>query len=410
MRLLLVEDKDSFRRLLAQALADSPWEVHAFGDPADALRALGESSFEVMVTDLRLPSLSGLELIQRAKRLQPALRVVLMSAFGEPKDIVEAMRLGADDFLPKPFVLDVFLALLERLRALAGAPPPDPAEPWIARSPALRALDEGLAAAADLDTPVLFLGERAAGRSRAARRLHSLRTPRGPFLTLAASELGPAGPEERVLRLLAGGSLLLTGLESLAPAAASALPGAMDSPAGRSLRWLATAARLEDVAVPVAVRFAALPSRLPPLGGRRGDPAPPFRATLRAAARREGRLEPKVDRAAEKELALRAWSGNLRELQTCAEASLDASQGPVLRRLPADLSGGPALRLPWPEPGEYEAMLRAAGRAAAPALLERCLRTHAWDLNRAAEALGLTPRILAARLREHGVSLEDRDP
>jgi DNA-binding NtrC family response regulator len=363
-----------------------------------------------MVTDLRLPSMNGLELIQRAKRLQPALRVVLMSAFGEPKDIVEAMRLGADDFLPKPFDLDVFLALLERLRALAGAPPPDPAEPWIVRSPALRALDEGLAAAADLDTPVLFLGERAVGRSRAARRLHSLRTPKGPFLTLAASELGPAGPEERVLRLLAGGSLLLTGLEGLAPAAAAALPGAMDSPAGRSLRWLATAGRVEELAAPVAVRFAALTFRLPSLRERPEDLAPLFTAMLRAAARREGRLEPKVDRAVEKELGVRAWPGNLRELQACAEASLEACQGPVLRRLPADLSGGPALRLPWPEPGEYEAMLRAAGRAAAPALLERCLRAHAWNLNRAAESLGLTPRILAARLREHGVSLEDRDP
>jgi DNA-binding NtrC family response regulator len=354
--------------------------------------------------------MNGLELIQRAKRLQPALRVVLMSAFGEPKDIVEAMRLGADDFLPKPFDLDVFLALLERLRALAGAPPPDPAEPWIARSPALRALDEALGAAADLDAPVLFLGERASGRSRAARRLHSLRTPKGPFRSLAASELGPAGPEERVLRLLAGGSLLLTGLEGLSPVAASALPGAMESPAGRGLRWLATAGRAEDLPASVAVRFAALTFRLPPLRERAEDLAPLFTAMLRATAGREGRLEPRLDRAAEKELARRAWPGNLRELQACAEASLDACQGPVLRRLTADLSGGPALRLPWPEPGEYEAMLRAAGRAAAPALLERCLRAHAWDLNSAAESLGLTPRILAARLREHGVSLEDRDP
>ena len=138
MRLLLVEDKDSFRRLLVQALADSPWTVEALADPAEALRALAAASHDVMVTDLRLPSMSGLELIRQAKRLQPALRVVLMSAFGEPKDIVEAMRLGADDFLPKPFDLDVFLALLDRLRALVGAPP-QPVPDGVVAHPGLRA-------------------------------------------------------------------------------------------------------------------------------------------------------------------------------------------------------------------------------------------------------------------------------
>jgi len=100
------------------ALADSAWAVRAVPDPQEALRALAEQPFHVLVTDLRLPGMSGLELIRRARLAQPSLRVVLMSAFGEPKDIVEAMRLGADDFLPKPFDLDAFLALLDRLRAL----------------------------------------------------------------------------------------------------------------------------------------------------------------------------------------------------------------------------------------------------------------------------------------------------
>ena len=136
MDLLLVEDKDSFRRLLTQALEGSAWSVRAVADPRGALQALEAGPFHVMVTDLRLPGMSGLELIRRARQLQPGLRVVLMSAFGEPRDIVEAMRLGADDFLPKPFDLDAFLALLDRLRALVGAPPPDPAEPWVAHSPA----------------------------------------------------------------------------------------------------------------------------------------------------------------------------------------------------------------------------------------------------------------------------------
>src|SRR5690349_4107179 len=136
MDLLLVEDKDSFRDLLVKALAGTDWSVDAVADPQEALERLEARAFPVMVTDLRLPGLSG-----RAKRVRPELRAVLMSAFGEPKDIVEAMKLGTDDFLPKPFDLDAFLALLERLRALAGAPPPPGDEPWIASSPAMRALE-----------------------------------------------------------------------------------------------------------------------------------------------------------------------------------------------------------------------------------------------------------------------------
>ena len=197
MRLLLVEDKDSFRRLLVQALAppqdrsDAPldalaaaasgaWEVTAVGDPASALQALDAAPYGILVTDLRLPGMSGLELLKAAKRRHPALRAVLMSAFGEPRDIVEAMRWGADDFLPKPFDLDRFAAVLERLRALAEAPPPDPREPWVVHSPAMRALDQALAKAADTAFPVLFHGEPGAGKARAARRLHVLRHPRRP--------------------------------------------------------------------------------------------------------------------------------------------------------------------------------------------------------------------------------------
>lgn len=410
MRLLLVEDKDSFRRLLVQALADSPWSVAAFADPADALHSLASTSYDVMVTDLRLPTLSGLELIRQAKRLQPALRVVLMSAFGEPKDIVEAMRLGADDFLPKPFDLDVFLALLDRLRALVGAPPPDPAEPWVARSPAMRSLQEGLESAADLPAPALFLGEPSSGRARAGRRLHTLRTPKGPFVRIPAAELGPEGPDARALRLAEGGSLLVTGLEGLAGPAATALAEAMEATEDRDLRWMATGPAERDLPAAVAGRFGALVFRCPPLRDRPEDVAALFTAFLAGAARSEGRLEPRLDRAAERELASRPWPGNLRELQACALEALARAEGGWIRRLPAVAPVVPKLSLPWPEPGDLEEMMRAVGRAAVPDLLRRALEAHGGDLGRAAAALGVTARVLGSRLREHGISLEDRGP
>lgn len=410
MDLLLVEDKDSFRRLLTRALEGSAWTVRAVADPQEALRALEAAPAHVLVTDLRLPGMSGLELIRRARQLQPGLRVVLMSAFGEPRDIVEAMRLGADDFLPKPFDLDAFLALLDRLRALVGAPPPDPAEPWLAHGAPMQALDGALGRAAATALPVLFRGGRGTGKGRCARRLHTLRHPAAPFLSLAAATLGPEGPDPRTLQLLQGGSLYLAGLEHLSPEAAGPLARAMDSPAGAGLRWMAGLDEEAPLPPELAQRLGSLELKVPPLRERREDLLILAKLFLERAARREGRPAPWLERAAERQLLEHAWPGNLRELEVLAGRTILVSEGPAIRAFPdLGLDGAGPLRLPWPGPGTLEAMLKAAIRSVEAQLLQKALAEAAGDLPRTAEVLGLTVRSLAQRLRDHGIPLDDRD-
>ena len=410
MDLLLVEDKDSFRRLLSQALEGTVWKVKAVADPQEALGAMEAQSFHVLVTDLRLPGMNGLELIRRARRLNPRLRVVLMSAFGEPSDIVEAMRLGADDFLPKPFDLDTFLALLDRLRALVGAPPPDPAEAWVAHSPAMQALEAALRQAAASPLSVLFRGERGSGRERCARRLHVLRHPAAPYLSLPAATLGPEGPDPRTLQLLEGGSLFVPGLEHLSQAAVLPLARAMDSGAGSRLAWMGSVDP-EGVLPPVlAERLGSLELPVPPLRERREDLLALTRQLLEVAARRESRPAPWLDRGAERQLLEHAWPGNVRELEVLLGRTLLFSEGHAIRTF-ADLGLGQAapLCLPWPETGSLDGMLRVVVRSAEAKLLRQALTEAAGDLPRAAEALALTVRTLAQRLRDHGIPLEDRD-
>lgn len=408
MDLLLVEDKDSFRRLLTQALAGSVWTVRAVADPREALAALEAEPFQVLVTDLRLPGISGLELIRRARRLQPGLRVVLMSAFGEPRDIVEAMRLGADDFLPKPFDLDAFLALLDRLRALVGAPPPDPGEPWVVHSPAMQHLDGALRQAAETTLPVLFRGEHGSGRERCARRLHSLRHPAAPYLSLPAATLGPEGPDPRTLRLLEGGTLFLGGLEHLAPEAALALARAMEGAPGSRLSWLGGLDPDTRLAPELAQRLGALELRIPPLRERREDILPLARVLLGRAVRPDGRPLPWLERAAERQLLEHPWPGNVRELEVLVGRTLLLSEGPALRRFP-DLGLGTAtpLCVAWPPSGSLEAMLKVATQAAEAQLLQRALAEAEGDLPRAAAALEVSVRTLGQRLREHAIPLED---
>jgi DNA-binding NtrC family response regulator len=335
--------------------------------------------------------------------------VVLMSAFGEPSDIVEAMRLGADDFLPKPFDLDAFLALLDRLRALVGAPPPDPAELWVAHSPAMQALETALRQAAATALPALFRGERGSGRERCARRLHVLRHPAAPYLSLPAATLGPEGPDPQMLQLLEGGSLFLQGLEHLSPAAVGPLVRAMDSGSGRRIAWMGSVDPEGNLAPDLAQRLGSLELRVPALRERREDLLALTRQLLDGHAKREGRQAPWLERGAERQLLVHSWPGNVRELEMLLGRTLLFSEGHAIRTF-ADLGLGQAapLCLPWPEAGSLDGMLKAVARSAEAQLLQQAMTEAAWDLPRAAEALGLTVRTLAQRLRDHGIPLEDR--
>lgn len=412
MHLLLVEDKDSFRRLLEKALVPTTFRVTAVGDPQAALSVLEAGPCEILVTDLRLPDFSGLELIRRAKRLQPGLRVLLMSAFGEPRDIVEAIRSGADDFLPKPFDLDHFLSVLDHLRSLATAPPPDPREPWITFSPAMRALDASLRKAADSNLPALFLGPRNSGRTRAARRLHTLRSPTAPFVVRTAASLGSAGPDPETLHLAQGGTLLLRDLEDLSPAAGRALRAALEqglpgSPDLAPARCMATAGATDHLPSGLLERLGVLNFILPPLSQRREDLLPLFRVFLETEAQALGRPAPLLSQPAERALLQHLWPGQFQEMAWCAREALRATRGTVLAALPALGVPSPELHLPWPEPGTLEAMLAGVCRGAEARLITRALEANGRDPARTALALGISPRILGQRLREHRISLED---
>jgi DNA-binding NtrC family response regulator len=237
-RILLVEDRDSLRRLLARALADDGYEVAASATGGDAVRLLGERPFDLVLTDLKLPDLSGLEVLAASRQAQPGVPVVVLTGFGTVGAAVEAMKLGAYDFLEKPLELPDLTKLVGKaLResaesaevledpergaqeggAEAGLPAPDSdgsgpaaaaaaaaaasaavfqpagAPPIVGRHPRLRAALRLLERVAPTETTVLLTGESGTGKEVFARALHALSSRRrGPAVAVNCAAIPEA--------------------------------------------------------------------------------------------------------------------------------------------------------------------------------------------------------------------------
>lgn len=116
MRILVVDDEEIKRVSLVDDLIEAGHQVTAAGDGAEALRRLAEEHFDVVVTDLRMPRIDGMEILRHVKRQIPETEVVMMTAYGSIPLAVEAMKRGAYNFIAKPFHNDTLLPLLERIQ------------------------------------------------------------------------------------------------------------------------------------------------------------------------------------------------------------------------------------------------------------------------------------------------------
>jgi len=181
--ILITEDDRVQREIIGDILSQSGYEVTASESAETTLEILKERGFELLLTDMRMPGLDGLELLRRAKRLRPELEVVVMTAHATIRTAVTAMKEGAIDYLEKPFDKDTLLHVINRalertslqkenrqLRELVtrsvslGS--------IIGESPAMQAVFERTAKAARVNSTVLILGESGTGKEMIARHIH----------------------------------------------------------------------------------------------------------------------------------------------------------------------------------------------------------------------------------------------
>ncbi|MCA9700432.1 MAG: sigma-54-dependent Fis family transcriptional regulator, partial [Myxococcales bacterium] len=194
-KVLVVDDQRAMRELLVQELEDAGYVAQSAPSAKAALEQLGGDHPDVVVTDLRMPGGSGVELCRELVGLYPEVPVIVMTAFGSMEAAVEAIRAGAYDFITKPFDFPVLQVALDRalthqrmraeLRKLRSDAGTADFEGMHGVSPVMRKLYELVERLAPTDAPVLLQGESGSGKELVARALHkrSLRAD-GPFVAL----------------------------------------------------------------------------------------------------------------------------------------------------------------------------------------------------------------------------------
>jgi two-component system response regulator FlrC len=447
-RILVIDDEEGLRAFLAEALARDGHEVTTAASGEAGLAVLAKHAFAVVLTDLRMPGVDGMAVVRHLRAEHPDTEVIVLTAHGTVESAVDAMKLGAFDYLQKPLSSPAELRLLvaralERrqlihLRDRAALEAPGaPMLTW--GDPVMAPVVAAIRRVAPTAATVLLVGESGTGKEVAARALHeaSGRAP-GPFVavncaalaeTLLESELfghekgAFTGATERRrgrIELADGGTFFLDEVGELRPELQAKLLRALQEKkvervgSSRSLdvdvRWIAATNRDLHAMMRAGTfredlyhRLAVFPIALPPLRARRADIAP-LAATLLARACRELK-RPALRLGDEARAALVAadWPGNVRELANVLErAAILCDRDEVgVGDLWLDVTVPSASPAATPARVEPELATLAEQERVA---IERALALHGGHRRRAAEHLGIGLRTLYDKLKKYGMA------
>jgi two-component system response regulator AtoC len=398
-RILVAEDDDLTLELLATVLRTERYEVVTATDGREAIDRLGESTFDLVLSDIQMTRASGLEVLATVVREHPDTPVVLITAYAEPGAAMDAIGGGAADYLAKPIDVAALRATVARAlerrrlamenRALRASVADRKA--MVGTCPAMLDLYKEIARVAPTDTTVLVTGESGAGKELVARTIHERsRRASGPFVAVNCtavaegvleSELfghergaftGAGATHRGFFEMAAGGTLFLDEIGDVPPrmqgellrvlqeseirrvggSAAIKVDVRVISATNRNLDAEVAAGRLRQ---DFAYRLNVVALRVPPLR-ERGDDI--VALTLHLAGRHAallGRPEPRISDETMRKIRSYAWPGNVRELENALARAVAMCQHDVI--LPGDLpslTGGsepassPCLHADWP--------------------------------------------------------------
>jgi DNA-binding NtrC family response regulator len=452
--ILIVDDDSSVRRVMQMQLAEAGYEVVLAASGEEAHRILIERRPKLVITDLRMPGMDGMELMRRIAEDEIDTTVIIITAYGSIETAVQAMRLGAYDYITKPIDYEAVLlavnramerqSLIDEVRNLRSALDERYGfENIIGRSKSLLRVLEMAARVAQHDTTVLINGETGTGKELLARAIHhNSRRRNQPFVTincgaipkdlieaelfgfakgaftgavvskpgkvemadggtLFLDEIGelPLEAQVKLLRLIQHGEI-----ERLGSTGSTKINVRIVAATHRNLSAMAEdGAFREDL----YYRLAVVPLHLPPLRERKEDIPELMEHLFRSVKLRHGMQHVRVSSSLAKYFSGYRWPGNIRELENVIERMLVLSNGEEitvndlpdqLRDLPAEQPKGP-LTIDLPDEGvSLEAIERE--------LLLRALEKAKGNQTQAARYLDISRRTFIYRMEKHGLRQE----
>jgi DNA-binding NtrC family response regulator len=448
-RILIIDDDPEIVSGLAALLEDA-WEVRTATAGKQAIVVFGEFSPDVVLLDVQLPDMSGIELLHQFKMYSEAVAVIMMSGAGTFERVVESMKLGAETFLQKPFDYDTLSLALETVSRLlttqrellalrrGGA---ESLERLPGISPAIEQLNQLLTQVARAPSPVLIEGESGTGKGVLARLIHS-RSPRtraqfvdlncaGLSKELLESELfghergaftNAMNTKPGLFEIAGDGTLFLDEIGEMDISVQARLLKAIEEKRFRrvggvrdlnaNFRLLAATNRDlgDDVTAgrfrgDLYYRLNVVRIRMPPLRERLEDLPILVEVMLRPLAKETGRPVPAISPRALKKLTTYHWPGNVRELRNVLERALLTLDGKEIRsedllletdrQVSVKSSGGGAPTAEW-EIRPLDAVIADYVAAAVDAA--------GGNMRKAARQLQISPSTLYARLKDRGAA------
>ena len=447
MKILVVDDEPAIRFTLSELLRDD--DVRTAEHAPAALASLEGAAADLVISDLSMPAMTGLQLLEEIRTRAPETLFILMTAHGDERVAVQALKLGAFDYLPKPFDNDEVRAMVERARELLAlrmenarlrAELATHYAGIIGGAERMRDVYRIIQRVAPTDVTVLITGESGTGKELVARALHD-ESPRRtkPFVAVNCSAIPPELVESElfghvkgaftgadrdragVFEAAHGGTLFLDEIGDLAEQAQAKLLRALEE--RRITRVGSNTATTVDTRIVAATnrglddmvkegrfredllyRLAVVQLDLPPLRERRDDILPLAVHFIAHFAQRHALTAKPLSEGARRALLAHAWPGNVRELRNAIERALVLADGEVIEKsdlppavtdsvAPITPSDAALAELPYAE--ARDRALDAFDRAFLTAALER----HGGNVSATARALGLHRQSLQKLLR-----------
>ena len=435
MKIAIVDDEQDMRQSISQWLALSGFETETFAKAEDALKSIGPDFPGIVVTDIKMPGMDGMQFLKKIMSVDSSVPVIMITGHGDVPMAVEAMRIGAFDFLEKPFNPDKMTELSRKAtmkrrltldarilrKELSGGT--TIMKKLVGKSPQMERLREDILDLGQADGHVLIEGETGTGKSTTAHALHAVGARAGkPFRLISCSALDADtlmtrlfNGDDNTIPLVEetrGGTLVLEDVEALDAALQGRLLQYLNdqgNPAETRVIAISNLQEqgktLEDVLRPdLFYRLSAMGITLPPLRSRGEDILMLFTRLVEEFAEEYGCDAPSVSAQEAAQLMQAPWPGNVRQLVNIAERAVLQSRrgsGSIASLLMADNdSVEPVVTTEGKPLKEYvEAFERM--------LIDNTMRRHKGSIVNVMEELSLPRRTLNEKMAKYGLQRAD---